>query len=714
MSVITIQCNLVASEETRRYLWSVMVEKNTPLINELLKRVKQHPDFEKWRRRGKPSKEAVRELCEPLRNDPQFNGQPGRFYTSAIATVQQIYESWMATQLGLQRSLDGKVHWLEVVESDAELVTQSNVDADAIRAKAREILLDIASGCLPQKTQEKKAKASQNKEKPRQGKKQQKEKPEVPQNLVGVLLDFYDETKEVVKRRALIHLLRNDCEVNEKEDAKKLIDKLNNKRAEIERLKERLEGRLPKGRDLTDQDFLEALEIATSIPADDTLSEFLAWENKVIPNLPKLVKAPKSMPYPIYYETNTDFNVWKRNEKGRICFELNGLSNHIFEVYCDRRQLHFFEQFLRDYETKKTGGKQHSTGLFLLRSAQLLWCEDKTRIKKKKVKVQNPLGGKAKKKAEKTKIVEPWNYNYLSLHCAVDTRLLTEEGTQQVREELKEDIAETLERQRTKLSNLSDEQVEEKKNLRQSIQSKESTLSRSSGSFSRPSRIPYSQFSRSNVLVGVCFEFHNLVTVAVVDASQNQVLAYRSTRQLLTNERVEIPEAAEGSAKRVSRRLRYQNYRLLNRHRQRQQRNARQRREDRKRRIYRNSPKSQSGQHLDRLIASSIISLAQKHRAGSIVLPETKGLLERTEGKVRALAEQKVPDYKQGQEKFAKQHRKRYNRWNYARLLQTVQQQAAKLGISVELGRQISEGSSQEKARDIALAIYHSRQVVDA
>jgi hypothetical protein len=96
--------------------------------------------------------------------------------------------------------------------------------------------------------------------------------------------------------------------------------------------------------------------------------------------------------------------------------------------------LHFFEQFLRDYETKKTGGKQHSTGLFLLRSAQLLWYEGKTQIKKKKVKVQNSLGGKAKKKVEKTKIVEPWNYNYLSLHCAVDTRLLTEEGTQQVRE----------------------------------------------------------------------------------------------------------------------------------------------------------------------------------------------------------------------------------------------------------------------------------------
>jgi len=155
MSIITVQCRLVATEETRRYLWLLMTEKNTPLIGELLKQVRQHPQFEQWRRWGKPSKDAVRELCKPLRDDPRFSGQPGRFYTSAIATVQQIYESWMASQQRLQRSLDGKIRWLQVVESDTELAVHSDVSNNEIRGKAREILLDIASGCLPKKLQEK-------------------------------------------------------------------------------------------------------------------------------------------------------------------------------------------------------------------------------------------------------------------------------------------------------------------------------------------------------------------------------------------------------------------------------------------------------------------------------------------------------------------------------------------------------------------------------
>ncbi len=41
MSIITIQCRLVASESTRRQLWELMAGKNTPLVNELLALVSQ-------------------------------------------------------------------------------------------------------------------------------------------------------------------------------------------------------------------------------------------------------------------------------------------------------------------------------------------------------------------------------------------------------------------------------------------------------------------------------------------------------------------------------------------------------------------------------------------------------------------------------------------------------------------------------------------------
>lgn len=47
MSQITIQCRLIASEATRKFLWQLMAEKNTPLVNEILQQINNHPDFER-------------------------------------------------------------------------------------------------------------------------------------------------------------------------------------------------------------------------------------------------------------------------------------------------------------------------------------------------------------------------------------------------------------------------------------------------------------------------------------------------------------------------------------------------------------------------------------------------------------------------------------------------------------------------------------------
>jgi hypothetical protein len=52
MSQITIQCRLVASPETRQQLWSLMAERNTPLINTLIQQLSQHSEFETWQRKG--------------------------------------------------------------------------------------------------------------------------------------------------------------------------------------------------------------------------------------------------------------------------------------------------------------------------------------------------------------------------------------------------------------------------------------------------------------------------------------------------------------------------------------------------------------------------------------------------------------------------------------------------------------------------------------
>ncbi|MEH2232617.1 MAG: type V CRISPR-associated protein Cas12k [Nostoc sp.] len=143
MSQITIQCRLVASESSRQKLWELMAELNTPLINELLRQVSQHPEFETWRQKGKHPTSIVKELCEPLKTDPSFIGQPGRFYTSAITTVNYIYKSWLALMKRSQFQLEGKIRWLEMLKSDAELVEASGVTLESLRAKAAEILAPL-------------------------------------------------------------------------------------------------------------------------------------------------------------------------------------------------------------------------------------------------------------------------------------------------------------------------------------------------------------------------------------------------------------------------------------------------------------------------------------------------------------------------------------------------------------------------------------------
>ena len=85
MSIITIQCRLVASETTRRHLWQLMSQLNTPLINELLAQIPQQRDFETWRQKGKLPVGTIKTLCHSLKSDPRFTGQPGRFYSSAGA-----------------------------------------------------------------------------------------------------------------------------------------------------------------------------------------------------------------------------------------------------------------------------------------------------------------------------------------------------------------------------------------------------------------------------------------------------------------------------------------------------------------------------------------------------------------------------------------------------------------------------------------------------
>ena len=470
MSEITIQCRLMTSEETRRYLWQLTAPKNTPLVNELLKLVSQHPDFEAWRRRGTLPGNAVKQLCEPLRQDPRFVGQPGRFYSSAIRIVQQTYKAWIASIRAKQASLDGKKRWVETVESDAQLAEMGNFSPEVIYTKAREILEQVSTVLLSPTTPAKQ---------PKRAKKSKKNKEN--SSVINTLFELFNTTEDLLSRRAIIHLLRHGWQVNEQEeDPEKLSQLLARKRQEIKRLEEQLQARCPRGRACTEEEAQERVRRAISLPEHPGLmfslylsvallcaptpssrqliltwllkricqfeearvhSEFLDWEENFPSNRLSLMRSPKNLPYPILYGPE-DLNKWCRNEKGRICLSFNGLSEYTFELQCDRRQLSLFELFMEDWQTlrAKENQKQYSGSKLLLREATLFWQEPTQKIIKKKfnrqpdTQTEHPLENEATQQ-RCGRNSDPWNKYRLTLHCTIDTKLLTLEGTEQIRQE---------------------------------------------------------------------------------------------------------------------------------------------------------------------------------------------------------------------------------------------------------------------------------------
>lgn len=479
MSQITIQCRLVASEPTRHQLWKLMADLNTPLINELLVQVAQHPEFETWRQKGKHPAKIVKELCEPLKTDPRFIGQPGRFYTSAIATVNYIYKSWFALMKRSQSQLEGKMRWLEMLKSDTELVEVSGVTLESLRTKAAEILAQFAPQPDTVEAQ------------PAKGKKRKKiKKSDAESSISNSLFEAYLDTEDNLTRCGISYLLKNSCKISEKqEDAEKFAKRRRKLEIQIERLREKLEARIPKGRDLTDAKWLETLLLATlNVPENEV--EAKSWQDS-------LLKKSSTVPFPVAYETNEDMT-WFKNERGRICVKFNGLSEHSFHIYCDTRYLHWFQRFLEDQQIKHNSKNQHSSSLFTLRSGRIAWQEGE---------------GKG----------EPWKVNRLILYCSVDTRLWTAEGTNLVREEKAEEIAKVIAQTKAK-GKLNDKQQAH-------IKRKNSSLARINNPFPRPSKPLYK--GQSHILVGVSLGLEKPATVAVVDSSIGKVLTYRNIKQLL-------------------------------------------------------------------------------------------------------------------------------------------------------------------------------------
>lgn len=204
----------------------------------------------------------VKKLCKSLSEQAPFKGMSGRFYSSVIERVEEIFKSWFESRQKLIRKIKGKRHHLVVVESDLELSEISNFSQLEIEEQAELVLTQIDA---------------ENDSKGENG------------NLFNNLYKRFDATKDLLDRRAIIHLLRNGGKARkqlrkprkfkkEKKFRKFKKEKkppelmtfaqyLEAKRIEIGRLEKQLLNQLPRARNLFPGSALEeSLEDLIALP----------------------------------------------------------------------------------------------------------------------------------------------------------------------------------------------------------------------------------------------------------------------------------------------------------------------------------------------------------------------------------------------------------------------------------------------------------------
>lgn len=100
-------------------------------------------------------------------------------------------------------------------------------------------------------------------------------------------------------------MLKNRCKLPTKEeDPEKFAKRRRKTEIKIERLTKQIASRIPQGRDLTGEKWLEALITATST-APENEAQARAWQDRLLTN-------PKSVPFPVAYESNEDLT-WSKN-----------------------------------------------------------------------------------------------------------------------------------------------------------------------------------------------------------------------------------------------------------------------------------------------------------------------------------------------------------------------------------------------------------------
>lgn len=178
------------------------------------------------------------------------------------------------------------------------------------------------------------------------------------------------------------------------------------------------------------------------------------------------------------------------------------------------------------------------------------------------------------------------------------------------------------------------------------------------------------------------------VTAIAIDLITQNILAYRNTKQLLG-----------------------ENYRLINRQRNLQTQQRHSSHKAQKQGRARQFSNSELGEHLDRLFAKAIVDLAKAYHAGSIALPKLDQIGLSIQSEIDTMAQQKIPDYLEGQKKYAKQVRINLHNWSYNRLSESILNKAGQCEIAIEYGNQSARASPTEQAKEVALSAYAKRTI---
>jgi hypothetical protein len=384
----------------------------------------------------------------------------------------------------------------------------------------------------------------------------------------------------------------------------------------------------------------------------------------------------------------------------RVCIRFKSFdAKYAFMASVDRRHLHILQQALKERLIYEDDTESNTSKLLLVRSATLIWREYKKN--ENRIVRRRKAANKRAKCADQATINSseiqstpkfynpefPWNRYQLFLHCTIETQFLSQEGTELVIEQQRKPIVKALQTLEVRIA--------ESENKGESAQTRKANHSRKTGTlrridsynnnYERPSQLPY--VGHSHIVTGVALGSGGLVTATIVDTTSGKVLECKGLKKLLGK-----------------------NYKLVNRRQFQRQLDERRRTENQQRGANSQFGESNLGDTIDQHTANAVIEFAKNYHSGCIVVPDMQDYRARRQSEIAAFAEQECFGWKGVEKKFAKAQNKKHNSWSYGRLIGYIRNYAQKEGILVRDGQQPIYGSSQEQARQMAIAVSQSKQ----